>query len=233
MIESLRTRHPWPEVPPWADQDVWDLGSRGRELIVDLIRSRGVRTIVEVGSFMGGSARRWLDASPHVIVIAIDPWEGDWWVNYAAKRGRSELARRFGEPNGPYLAFQSAMWPYRERLVAVKGTSPGKLHEIAALGIRPDLLHFDSDKEGNDFEIAMQLWPAAIMTGDDWTWDVSSGYPARRAARRLAAAHGMKIRVKGETWVLAERLSLADYANLAESTARDIARAVRHRLRAA
>lgn len=205
--------------------DVWNLGSRGLEIVTDLI-DKGAHLIVEVGSFMGGSTKRWLDHHPGITVIAIDPWEGHWWVDYAVARNRTILAQRFAE--SPYNAFLSAMWEYRCRIVPVKGASPAKLYEIHELGIRPDIIYFDSDKKGYDFPVAAKLFPNATICGDDWSWGILEGYPARRAARRLASALGKKVRVKRDTWVICDTTGPLDLLNFVESRARDLARTVKY-----
>ena len=111
----------------------------------------------------------------------------------------------------------------------VRGESPRKLNELADLGVRPDLIYFDSDKTGVDIEIAHQLFPDAILTGDDWTWGIEQGYPIRRAVKAFAREHyGFRVVSNRATWVLVQTpLRLSERLHILANLTRDFARALR------
>src|SRR5438094_9134553 len=75
-LAALRERYPWPERPPAVSPVDWTLAGGGRGLITSVIVRRDLSLILEIGSFLGGSARQWLEASPRVTVITVDLWEG-------------------------------------------------------------------------------------------------------------------------------------------------------------
>jgi hypothetical protein len=72
-LARLKARYPWPTERPSESPILWSLDYGGRRLITDAIASRGVNVLLEIGSFLGGSARQWLAASREVVVVCVDP----------------------------------------------------------------------------------------------------------------------------------------------------------------
>ena len=211
-FDELRTKYPWPIQRPNVDPAEWNVDGGGRELVTDKISRNEDFIIIEIGVFLGSSVKKWLNIAPKVHVIAIDPWKGDWWADYAKNSGRLELVEPFSTEDGLYLTFLSSLWEYKERVFPVRGYSPDKLYELFELGVRPDLIYIDSDKSGNDIEVAHKLFPSAILTGDDWTW--GKGFPIRKAVRKFAKTHGYFIRSHNATWIVDQnKYTLKDYIN--------------------
>lgn len=229
-IQALSYKYAWPKVRPQFDPAEWALDGGGRELIFQKIRRDEPFLIIEIGVFLGSSVKQWLAVSPNVYVIGIDPWgvEGDGWVESARRNGRESLAEQFSRESGLYMTFLSSMWGFKERLFPVRGKSPEKLYELAELNIKPDLIFFDSDKTGVDIEVAHQLFPDAILTGDDWTWDEEQGYPIRAPVRAFSAKHDYRVVCNLATWVLVPRpLNLTEKINNMKQAYRDFRRALR------
>ena len=201
-LNELRKRYPWPSVRLHADLEDWSLDGGGKELVLDIIRHRNIRLMVEVGAFVGGSAKIWLQANPSLTLIAIDPWEGDWWVGYARQHGRERLAQVFAGQDGPFEAFASLLWDFRDRVIPMRGRSPGVLEELNDLGIRPGLFFLDSNKSGEELGLCQNLFPGAALTGDDWTWEQNGAYPIRAAVKQFAGQRGLSCKVLRATWVL-------------------------------
>lgn len=213
-LDVLRSKYSWPENRPNFKTAEWNLDGGGREIITNRILKNETFIIVEIGVFLGSSVKKWLAVSPNVYVIAIDPWEGNWWAEYAEKNGRHELVEPFKKEDGPYLTFLSSFWEYKERVFPVRGTSPNKLYELFELGVCPDLIYFDSDKTGDDIEVAHRLFPSAILTGDDWNWGIEEGFPIRKAVRKFAKNHDYYVRSKRATWILDQnKYTLRDHIN--------------------
>jgi hypothetical protein len=76
QIQQLRNKWAWPETRPDVDVAEWPLDGGGRELITRCIPQDAPFLILEIGSFLGSSAQKWLNSSPRVFVIAVDPWGG-------------------------------------------------------------------------------------------------------------------------------------------------------------
>lgn len=227
-LETLRVKYAWPQAQPDFTPAEWVLDGGGKEIVVNRIDKDRPFLIIEIGCFLGSSIRKWLACSTNVYVIAIDPWEGDWWIDYARMHGRDLLGEQFARENGPYLTFLSSLWEYKQHLFPVRGASPEKLYEIAKLGIQPDLIYFDSDKTGKDIEVAHQLFPDAILTGDDWTWGIEQKYPIRVAVRTFAKDHGYHLVFNRATWALTRApLKLSERIFNKVSLVRDFVRALR------
>jgi hypothetical protein len=126
------------------------------------------------------------------------------------------------------MTFLSTMWQYRDRLFPVRGESPQKLYELAELGIEPDLIFFDSNKTGEDIEVAHSLFPHAILTGDDWTWgSEEQGYPIQAPVKTFASSHNYRLITRAATWVLVRPFEIREI----ESNLRQLGRQLKHVLR--
>ncbi|MEO1525469.1 MAG: hypothetical protein AAFX06_08530 [Planctomycetota bacterium] len=204
VLESLATQYPWPEARPDFFPIHWSLDGGGRWMVEKKLRRKTFNVVLEIGSFLGGSIRNWLNASPDVTVVAVDPWPECDVANYARKHGRSEAeACQLEREDGFYKTFLSNLWEHRERVIPVRDYSPGILTELSAAGLRPDLIYLDSDKTGIEIELCHELFPGAVMTGDDWHWKNEAGeYPIREPVERFCAAHDRYLKNENATWLI-------------------------------
>lgn len=230
-LGDVADRHPWPEQRPDFTSSDWSLDGGGKRLVFDRIPSDRPFVVLEIGAFLGASTRQWLDHSPTVHVVAVDPWQDDpgfSWGDYAATHGRAELGEQLRRPDGPYQTFLATNWEYRDRLTPVRGKSPDVLSELSDAGCVPDLIYFDNDKSGRDIDVAHDLWPNAALTGDDWRWmDQDGVYAVRASVRSFARKHGVKVAADRSTWALTHRLTLRDRAANADAMLRDLLRPIR------
>lgn len=221
MDGRIRDAFPLPAERPDFAPFSWKLDGGGRELILDLLTTRDVRVMVEIGVLYGGSALQWLRHKDDLTLIGIDPWEFDadqvryWWGNRHAygienldQGGLSDDAflEQLLRPDAAYHATISNLWAFRDKFVPVRGRSPEMLHRIAALGVVPDLVYFDSDKGLTDLDVCRALWPSAAISGDDWWWSPDGqpdAYPVQQAVHAFAAAHGFTVMNHASTWYLA------------------------------
>lgn len=221
MDRRIRDAFPLPSERPDYVPFSWKLDGGGRDLLLDLITGRDVRVMVEVGVLYGGSALQWLRHKADLTLIGIDPWAFDadqvryWWGNRHAygidnldAGGLSDDAflKQLLRPDAAYFATISNLWDFRDRFVPIRGRSPEMLHTVAALGVVPDLVYFDSDKELVDLDVCRALWPAAIISGDDWWWSPEGqpdAYPVQKAVQEFAAKHGLTVMNHAATWYLA------------------------------
>ena len=84
-MDALRRDNPWPELPAEVEPFYLSLDAGGRHLVGDIIREHGVTLMLEIGCFLCGSTRQWLDSSPDLVVIGVDPWDGNW-ASYIRKK---------------------------------------------------------------------------------------------------------------------------------------------------
>jgi len=204
-LRTLAERYPWPEQRPDFRPIDWSLDGGGRWLVEKKIRPKSHPIVLEIGCFLGGSIRNWLSASPHAQVVAVDPWPESW--------DAAEYARRYDRPqweieqlsrdDGFYQSFLAALWDQRKRVIPVREYSPDILRTLSDLGLRPDVIFLDSDKVGTEIEICRELFPGAIMTGDDWGWRNEAGeYPIREPVQRFCQQNGRYLKVENATWVI-------------------------------
>lgn len=122
-LARLKEMYPWPATRPAVSPIDWAMDGGGRSLVTDAIRKHNLKVILEVGVFLGGSLRTWLEASPDVVVLAVDPWEGTWG-GVARRFGHPEYAEQLDRDNGPYESFLSSLWEYRDRVIPIAVTHP-------------------------------------------------------------------------------------------------------------
>ncbi len=217
-LNVLRARHPWPDIseldgdPPHE----WSLDGGGRELVAKLIKKTRPRILMEVGTFLGGSALRWLATRPDFTLVILDPWPqwlGSWIDNEIASPS-------------PLVAVRDSKRLKRiSQAVHRHGISKVALHNLRSFGhrvipiqmpwetgyayvrsfVEPDMIYIDADKKPQSIMLAHQLFPAAILCGCDWDWqDESGGYPVRDPVRRIAALRRATVLTKHHTWVVAQ-----------------------------
>lgn len=206
-LKRLGEQHPWPESRPPVDPVPWSMDYGGRRLITDLIASRDIRLLLEIGSFLGGSARQWLEASPNVAVICIDPW-----LDISGRRPLMDahpVGRQFGQqlryPGGLYDSFLSSMWEKKARVIPIRGRAVDKLPELHQFGLRPDLIYIDADKKGDEIALCDELFPEALIGGDDWNWSDGYDFTIRTPARKSAAKRKRFLKHFGNTWLIDDR----------------------------
>ena len=90
------------------------LDGGGRDLIVDVIQAQRPEIMLEIGCYLCGSTRQWLDADPDLKVIGVDPWDGPF-----APKGRQCVLR--------------AAWLYRQ--VERGHVADCKIRKIYAVGM--------------------------------------------------------------------------------------------------
>ncbi len=190
--ERLAAHHPWPEQPPnvakdphgWLDEGVQRLLAAGL---------KDARRAVELGTWLGLSARFMLDRSPDLRLVCVDWWRGD-----AGIRAREKFARRI--PTS-YETFHRNCWAYRQRLVAVRTRTLDGMREIHAAGFEPDLVYVDASHDYDpvraDVTLALECFPTARLVGDDYM----PGFPGViTAVDEIARAHGFEVINDGRGW---------------------------------
>lgn len=213
-FQNLLKANPWPDT---AGVEAWDftLGGGGRHLIDDIIRERKPEYMLEIGCFLGSSAKRWLSLDPALKLVGVDPWS-DWLVEQCKKYvGRPGLTRAYPDINvqrrfaadierqGPFPTAMANLRGFENRFVPVRGLSPDILPSLKEAGFTPDLIYIDAGKKADDLEACHALWPDAIITGDDWHWNRTKGYPMRKIVTGFAEANGFSVWAEHATWVLA------------------------------
>ncbi len=224
----LKRDNPWPEFG-YGELEPFMLsldgnGRSGREIVMDVIREKNIKLMVEVGCFLGGSTQQWLKEFPQLTVIGVDPWEGNWAaylegvanhpiqsrsVWHLSEEELAEIVRRIRR-HGNYLTAINNLRRYKERFVPVRRYTPEAFHYLHEREIEPELIYIDADKKAEDLHVAHELFPDAILCGDDWLWpDASGELVMQKHVNEFAAKHGMTVEAKRQTWLLRKRAAPA------------------------
>lgn len=210
----------WPSVRPALKPFRWALDGGGRDLVIDLVNGRGLKTMLEVGVYCGGSSLQWLDACPGLSVFGVDPYPADSDVGqyFAANADfyrrtvdlrdmtEEEFIAQMSEPDSLFPAVLSNLWDYRDRFTPVRGFAPEALYKLHAAGVVPDIAFLDAMKTGDEMHVVRELWPDCIITGDDWCWQDGNGeIPIRAPVLAFADKHNVRLTAELATWILTPR----------------------------
>jgi len=173
------------------------------EVMLDLlIRKRNVRTIVEVGSWVGASTLFMAKRLPQGgKLYAIDTWLGCPEQQY----------RDYAKGMLPTLYEQFLSNVIHEKLDHVihpmQMTSLEGAETLRGV-VEPDLVFIDALHQEEPVYADLCAWypfveKQGIICGDDWNWKDENGKLSVRAAvRRFAKERGLKIKTLGTFWWL-------------------------------
>lgn len=213
VLSNLIKKYPFPNVNQ-VDSYSFELFGGGRELILDTIKAKNIKLMVEMGCFLCGSSVQWLEKTENLTVIGVDPWEDDFASMveyYNAKTAFKGCFKKIKDiqafigsvrQHGPYISALANVKKYRDRFIPVKGYSPQVLYELHGMKVRPEIIYFDSNKSLSYMDVCWQLFPHAILCGDDWTWGADRGFPVQAKVNDFCQRHGFSVRSKLSTWML-------------------------------
>lgn len=221
-LKALLRDNPWPEFG-YGEIEPFMLaldgnGRGGREIVIEVIREKQISLMVEVGCFLCGSTLQWLRASDELTVIGVDPWDGNW-AGYIAQTAldpiRSRSVWHLSEAqiativanlrrHGNFAVAMNNVRLYKHRFYPVRRRSPEALKYLHLRQIVPELIYIDAGKHREDLDTAYELFPKAVLTGDDWLWPDETGvFRMQEHVKAFAAEHGFEVRSARQTWVLA------------------------------
>lgn len=212
-INNLKQKYIFPDVDG-IESFYFSLDGGGRELIIDTLENNSVDLMIEIGCFLCGSTIQWLESRKSLIVVGIDPWKGNFASTLERYDGNPVFKACFSKikdraafiqsvrEHGPYMSALANVQTYKDRFIPVQAYSPEVLYEIYDIGIKPQLIFFDSDKVLNNLEVCYELFPDAILSGDDWTWGADRGFPVQKKVNEFCQRHGFSVTVKQATWIL-------------------------------
>ena len=164
-MEKIKQHYAWPSEKPHVlpNEHGWFHNPEKVKALESLIKPN-MNILCEIGSWLGQSTRVLLNAQPTAYVLSIDHWEGSSEHNITQFPFLPVL----------YETFLVNCWEYRDRLIPIKANSIDGLQIIAKYNIKPDLILIDASHKYQDvlkdLETAYQLFPNAIICGDDYSW---------------------------------------------------------------
>ena len=193
-LQILRELYPWPaekpDIPPALSG--W-LQSSNQKMLAQLCTTK-TRVVVELGSWLGLSAKFFLDVAPNATVLCVDHWQGSREHQHV-EEWRSKLPIL-------YETFLVNLWEYRDRVIPIKRKTVEGLKVIHSLGIHPDVVYIDASHEYKDVcwdvHTALELFPDSIICGDDWSWS-----DVQKAVSEIASNFKKKVHIEdGHAWYL-------------------------------
>jgi len=142
IMNKLREKYPWPinkpDVTPvnhgWFSNDTKVNGLK------KLLKSRSIKVVLEIGSWLGESTKLILNNIPKdACLISIDHWKGS-----------PEHTNKFSFLPVLYETFLVNCWDHRNRLIPIRENSIAGLKAVNDCGITPDLILIDASHEYAD-----------------------------------------------------------------------------------
>lgn len=192
MISDLTQKHMWPSIMP-ETKPINQGWFSGKQFFIDNLK-KDTKIIVELGSWLGKSTKFFLNNYPESNVIAIDHWKGS-----------EEHQTRFKKLL-PVLfdTFLVNCWNFKERLIPIRMSTTDGLKEVYNFGISPNFIYVDAghsfDEVVKDISTSIELFPHAIIGGDDWIWRKST-LPVQKAVKHCAKKFNKKIKFSKNNWL--------------------------------
>jgi len=175
----------WPgERPPWNPQyaDGFEMPPDGEHILNGIVENGAVRgwmnpevhenlvrvsklgnICLELGSWLGWSARTMLDSNPALHVICADM--------YRPLDDPTDEERPY-HPLNQLDLFMHRNWDYRYRITILQGHTLTAISEVVRCEIEPDLIYVDSGHHwhicGPEIASCCFLWPRTHIFGDDY-----------------------------------------------------------------
>lgn len=191
-LENFASQYAWPtkkpDVRPFPQRDWLFPGTQ--EALARSV-SQTTKLIVELGSWTGRSTRFLAGLAPQAMVVAIDHWNGS-----PEHEGDPELAEFLPQLHETFL---SECWDYRDQIIPVRAESAEGLQRVAESGLQADLVYIDADHRYDsvvkDLTTALDLFPQAIIVGDDLNWD-----DVRKAVEEVTSERSLTYEAFGTGW---------------------------------
>ena len=190
-FQQLALKYPWPSEKPDVPVQQQGWCDEPNQKMLSSLLNGPIKIIVEIGSWLGNSARFILESAPQANMICVDHWFG----SKEHLESEHEHIRKIIPTL--YETFLVNLWDYRSRLVPLRTDSIRGLHEIHRSGVKPDLIYIDASHDYHnvfeDVKTALDLFPNSVICGDDWHYE-----DVRRAVGELAQEYGKKIIAGGD-----------------------------------
>ena len=188
--QRLRELYPWPDAQPKYDGSIhgW-LSKHTWRMLASHLPTSGY--VVELGSWFGKSALAMLVYRPHIKLVCIDHWRGDPHIPTKSRPDVPKSAE----------AFLHFCWGYQDRIVPMRESTIAGMRVVHDAGLQPSLVYVDAshgfDSVYQDIITARELFPDAVIIGDDWaTKSVAT------AVQKAAAGFSVPVRHNTNAWRL-------------------------------
>ena len=164
-IERLKAEHPFPADRPDLDFDPEGWCHEQVQEALRTIMPADATVLMELGSWLGKSARVILDHARDATLICIDHWRGSKEHQAGGSAASDKLPLLYDQ-------FIRNMWDYRGRVIPVVAATVQGMTDVARCGVLPDAIYVDASHDQPavyaDIRTATALFPGVPLIGDDW-----------------------------------------------------------------
>jgi predicted O-methyltransferase YrrM len=189
--EDLPPPYNTAEILPFADHGFYTNATQ----IEALILGRGVKTIIEVGSWLGTSTRHMASCLPEGgIVYAVDHWQGSSEHQPGQRAWIPEVERLY-----EYFLSNVIQAGLAHKIIPMRMSS---LEAAKQLQVKADLIYIDAGHETKSVYKDLVAWyphihKNGVLCGDDWAWE-----PVQKAVKKFAKKNNLRIKASGNFWRL-------------------------------
>jgi len=172
-----------------------------------LLRLTGSEIVIELGVWMGRSARHIASALPEEgILYAVDHWLGSE-ENLLKEDDRRVLPTLYEQ----FLS-NTIHANLTHKIIPMRMTTLEAAEIFLKKGIKPDLIYVDASHDEDSIYADLSAYFPLIkghgkICGDDWEIGIEKGYPTKKAVTRFAQENDLILESSGNFWVLHEYCS--------------------------
>lgn len=194
-IEILKSIYKFPDKKPSVKENhqTW-MGHNHKFVFDKFLKNKGFKIVLELGTWMGGSAKYMLGCDPEITIICCDNWLGSL-EHHLNEKERAWLPTL-------YETFLANCYGWKDRIIPLRMDSYCGIQLVKEYNIQPYLIYIDAAHDyktvKRDLEECLCLFPNAIIVGDDWLWE-----EVRKAVQEVTKYINKKeFVVRGNCWYL-------------------------------
>ncbi|KPK32154.1 MAG: hypothetical protein AMS24_04880 [Chlamydiae bacterium SM23_39] len=175
-------------------------GENNAKGLKTLIEQRRIKTVVELGSWLGKSTMYIAEHLPEDgKVYAVDHWLGSR-VHHNNKAVKNLLPTLYEQ----FLS-NVVQKNLTEKIIPWKMTTVEAAKKMSLEGKLVDLVYIDAAHDEESVYQDMSMWyplikEGGVMCGDDWGW--GKNLPVQRAVKQYAFDNNLKYKVYGNFWII-------------------------------
>jgi predicted O-methyltransferase YrrM len=204
MKEKLEELFTWPDEKPNIplDEHHW-FGNANSIVLEKLINELNPKFILEMGSWTGaGSTKFILNKAPNAHMVCIDHWSETLEGHGIQKAwGAEKVNEDFEHIKNLWKSFLLNTWEHRHHLTPIRKKTIEGLEVLRNLDISFDLIYIDAhhDYESvlSDIKLSGEIWPNAVICGDDYRWPDGG---VAKAVHEYADNTNLNVNVLDQFW---------------------------------